>query len=71
MLLGMFHHRLQTFLELAQRRSLVHHVHVVEAIVRNITFGHKLESGVHLVLRTGDSVRAVIPKGMIFVPPPN
>ena len=60
-LLGVLHHDAQAALELGQRGSLVHHVDVVEAVIRNLALRHELESGVHLVLRPRDGVGALVP----------
>ena len=61
MLLGVLHHRVQTLLKLSQGWSLLHHIHIVEAIVRNATFRHELKSGIHLVLRPRDRIVRIVP----------
>ena len=61
MLLSMLHHRVQTLLELSQCRSLLYHIHIVEAIVRDVALGHELKSGIHLVFRPRDRIVRIVP----------
>ena len=61
MLLGVLYHRVQTLLELCQCRSLLYHIHIMEAIVRDVTLGHELKSGIHLVFRPRDRIVRIVP----------
>ena len=60
-LLSVSHHRLQTFFELGQAISLVHHIHIVEAIERDTALRHELKGRIHFIFGTRDGIGAVIP----------
>ena len=62
MLFGIFNHRMQVFFKFGQRRCFIYDIHIVETIVRYVTFRHKFESGIHLILGTGNTVCARIPR---------
>ena len=59
---GVLHHRGETLLELGQRVARLHHIHIVETVVRDRALGHELECGVHLEFGAGDRVGGVVPR---------